>query len=1151
MSVFDDAQRRLQLAQIRQRAEQLTPRERTLMGQLARQSGQTFESLGLLLDTPGAIVRGIATGDPLSGFSFDRDVRKTGKDVLRAAGLLPESGSGVAGFAAEVLMDPLTYVSGPLTALTKGGRAVRGAGLLEEAPKVASKLFSEPTLTRKFTERALKRANVPLDSAAALSGRPVYGPRWSQVRLSVDDVVRNSSNPQAKQSVERWLKANYPNLTYADIAHQKLGGTFGLGAPLQASSAAFTPFGQAGAEKIADVLDVAGQAMAWGPVGRGLGALFDKRVDGAYDTGSQLAMMRKNELVGQREMLGRAMTTPMIQKLNAIKIPTSVSQTTGVQTLMSIEGNRALTRIIENVPTANDTQLLNNAPGLRQWVDEWRTIAQQLQDESRKLGMSVHDLKDPNGLEYLPRFGDEFSPDSMDRVVPRGATYGTKTSDMMARVDSLKLRGGLDTIRQISLDSTVRKYAQSRASKAITTETDASIGQHIGNLVQRLTGEVIPPEKQIRIARIMQDINTDLASGVSIFSAHPASNIARYIDTRQKKMAVADAAIESLTDAVVDAEYSTIPGGQHYTLAEAVQRMANSAGLAVGPKGVSAELESQVRRRLAARLGKRPEDISFALTSVPAATVQRLTKMSDFYSNPEAQSAVRELLDKTTSVFKSFVLAWPARYTRDLYSGAFQNWLENGSVTGTLEGMGAASQLLAGKYADAAKTLSKIPKYQGMTPQQVVEEFIKDVGTNGALKGLSTLDLGSSNIVGDSFRHLVPGMFPDTMIGSLSELAPKAGRSWRQFSRDFATIRGVSTSYDTMNPVLRWGDRMNELTDSINRLGGFIALMTQGIDPAYAAKRVLASQVDYASLTPFELRTMKFIFPWWSYSSRMGKYVVNHLMERPGGRFGQTVRAVNDAQATDDNQYIPESLRQRFAIRDPFSALYPPSGDATRYIVDIDIPGVDILNTLRLSPQSGFSNFLSDTFSKTLGELANQSNPNIRALAELATGQDLFSKRPLAESYTNADRIYQAVTGRRDKLTPLAKVTINNLPGIQRLLGVGGTLADQRITPLERGIKLSINTTMGIKQALAEKEFELMELRSKIGGKTEPYARSFEVQYIPDELQPLVPPEIQELMVLDAKVQKDLRRRWQDDKQGVPVTRTGVLNNPLREVRFP
>jgi hypothetical protein len=1023
--------------------------------------------------------------------------------------------------------------------------------LLEEAPKIASKLFNEPTLTRRFTERALRRANVPLDSAAALSGRPVYGPRYSQVKLTVDDVVRNSANPKAKEGVERWLKTNYPNLTYADVAHQKLGGTLGFGVPLQASSTFVNPFGQAGAEKIADVLDVAGQAVAWGPVGRGFGALFDQRVSGAYDTGSQLAMMRKNELVKQRSTLGRAITTPMIQKLNAVQIPANVAQTTGVKTLMSLEGNRALTRIIENVPTANDTLLLNNAPGLRQWVDEWRVVAKQLQDESRDLGMSVHDLKDPNGLEYLPRFGDEFSPDSMDRVVPRGAEYGTKTSDMMARVDSLKLKGGLDTIRQISLDPQVRRYAQSRVSKAATNETDASIGQHIGSVVQRLTGEIIPPEKQIRIARIMQDMNTDLASNVPLFSAHPASSIARYIDGRQQKMAVTEAAIESLTDAVVDAEYSTIAGGQHYTLAEAVQRMANSAGLAAGPKGVSNQLENQIRNRLATRLGKRPEDISFALTSVPAASVQRLTKMADFYSNPEAQSAVLSLMNKATSIFKSFVLAWPARYTRDLYSGAFQNWLENGSVTGTLEGMAAASQILAGKYDDAAKTIAKIPKYAGRTPQQAVEEFIGDVGVSGTLKGLNVLDFASSNLVGDSFRYLVPGMFPDTMRASLSELAPKAGRSWSQFAKDFGTIRGVSTTYDTMNPMLRWGDRMNELTDSINRMGGFIALMMQGIDPAYAAKRVLASQVDYASLTPFELTTMKFLFPWWAYSSRMGKYVVNHMMERPGGRFGQTVRAVNNAQATEDGQYIPESLRQRFAIRDPLSDIFPPSGDATRYIVDLDIPGVDIINTLRLSSQPGISNAVSDTFSKTLGELLNQGNPTIRSVAELATGQDLFSKRPLEESYTNADRIYQAVTGRRDKLTPLAKVAINNLPGIQRALGVGGTLADQRLTPAERAVKLGINTTLGFKETIVEKERELMEARQKIAEQRAPYSRSFEVSYVPEELVPYVPGNIQELIDLDAKIQKDLRRRWEQDKRGAPVTQTGVLNNPLRQIPFP
>lgn len=1155
MNVFDDAQRRFQRVASVQRAGQLTPRQKSLMGVLARQSGQTLETVGLALDTPGAIVRGVLAGDPLSGFSFNRDDRVSGSELLDAYGLKPENSyaSGISGFVTEVATDPLSFVSGPLNALSKAGNVARGANLLDDAPKVASKLFSDPTLTRSFTEKALTKANVPLDSAAALSARPVYGQRYSQVRLTLDDLVRNSADPtKAKEAAERYITTNYKGLTYNDLANQKLGGTFGIGPAFGSTTDVYNPFGQAGAEKIADVLDMTGQAIGWSAPGRFASSLFDQRVGGMRDTGGQIQAMRRFELIEQSDRVARQLTTPMIQELAGLQIPQNVAAQTGVSKIMSGEGNRALTRIIENVPTQNDTLLLSQVPGLQTWVNKWRTLADQLQQKGRDLGLSVHDLKDPNGLEYLPRFGDEFSPDNLDRVVPSGAAYGTKTSDMMARVDALKLKGGLDTIREISRDPRVRKYAEIKTKKLATTETDESVGAHIASLVLQRTGEAIPPEKAARIARIMQDANTDIPGGIGIFSAHPATSITRYIQQRQRSFAVADAAYESLADAVVNQEYTKIPGGQHYTLAEAMQRLASAGGLAAGPKGVGAEVEKQIRDRIAARMGIQPDQVSLGLMSVPAEVVNRLTKLNDFYSKPEAQAAVIKLLNGMTTVFKSFVLAFPSRYTRDLYSGGFQNWLENGSVNGTINGMNSAWHVISGNPDKAKETLMSIPKYAGKPWDQVYKEFIEDVGTSGTLRGLNNLDFSSASITGDTFRQLVPGMVPSTVRGAFSEFAPQAGRTWQQFGKDFFTIRGVNTTYETMNPLLRWGERMNDVTDNVNRLGGFIALLKQGIDPDAAAKRVLASQVNYGSMTPFEQNTAKFIFPWWAYSSRMGKFVVEHLLNRPGGRFGQTIRAVNNIQAPTDGEYIPDYLRQRFAFRDPTEALLPPTGDTKRYIVGFDLPGLeDPFNIIRLSSQSGIANNISDTALQTLGELANQSNPHFRAIAELATGRDMFSKRPLTESYTNADRIYQAMTGSKEKLTPLAKVTINNIPGIQRLLGIGGTLTDQRLSFPERLMKTSVNSTLGFRQATSDPEQEDLEAGRKIGERNAPWNRSFSVSYIPDELMPYVPPEAQEFEKLGQVLKKRVRKRWEAEAKGKSRQVTGTTNNPFLEIRRP
>ena len=64
--------------------------KQSILSQLASQSGQALESLGLFLDTPGAIARGILAGDPASGFTFDSQRRVSGTELLDAYGLKPD-----------------------------------------------------------------------------------------------------------------------------------------------------------------------------------------------------------------------------------------------------------------------------------------------------------------------------------------------------------------------------------------------------------------------------------------------------------------------------------------------------------------------------------------------------------------------------------------------------------------------------------------------------------------------------------------------------------------------------------------------------------------------------------------------------------------------------------------------------------------------------------------------------------------------------------------------------------------------------------------------------------------------------------------------------------------------------------------------------
>jgi len=77
----------------------------SLLRELANQGSSGLSAFGYALDTPGAFVRGVLAGDPLSVFGTS-DERVTGRELLRQYGLAgPEDswGNFAGGMGAEIL----------------------------------------------------------------------------------------------------------------------------------------------------------------------------------------------------------------------------------------------------------------------------------------------------------------------------------------------------------------------------------------------------------------------------------------------------------------------------------------------------------------------------------------------------------------------------------------------------------------------------------------------------------------------------------------------------------------------------------------------------------------------------------------------------------------------------------------------------------------------------------------------------------------------------------------------------------------------------------------------------------------------------------------------------------------------------------------
>lgn len=128
--------------------------ERNLLEKIGMGALSTLGMAGNLLDLPGSMVRDVLVGEnPFDQWAspLQAENRATGSDVLtklfgmrknKETGFVPledpgEFGRDVARLGAEIVLDPLSYLTFGGAALTKSGKAAQKAGLLEYLPRLA------------------------------------------------------------------------------------------------------------------------------------------------------------------------------------------------------------------------------------------------------------------------------------------------------------------------------------------------------------------------------------------------------------------------------------------------------------------------------------------------------------------------------------------------------------------------------------------------------------------------------------------------------------------------------------------------------------------------------------------------------------------------------------------------------------------------------------------------------------------------------------------------------------------------------------------------------------------------------------------------------------------------------------------------------
>lgn len=222
--------------------------EESLLASLGHSTMSGLQTAAHVLDTPGHVVRSLLAGrNPLPGIT-DPEQRTTGRDLLERWGVLAPNKPGfdagdVAGFAADIALDPLTYAGG-IGLVGKAGKVAKAAGLA----------------------KGLKRTEM--------------------LTSTLDDLIKRAG-PEGAKAAEDAAKAAGVNL--ADAGGQKVGAALRLGFPFSGYSVGIGTGPRSLAA--AQTLDTLGNAVRYGNIpgtqyspGRHAASLFDATLGGAMTT---------------------------------------------------------------------------------------------------------------------------------------------------------------------------------------------------------------------------------------------------------------------------------------------------------------------------------------------------------------------------------------------------------------------------------------------------------------------------------------------------------------------------------------------------------------------------------------------------------------------------------------------------------------------------------------------------------------------------------------------------------------------------------------------------------------------------------------------------------------------------------------------------
>ncbi len=1038
---------------------------------------------GALLDYDSGAIRNLLVGKAPSINPISSQGRATGRDVLEHWGVLGKNKPGfdwgdVAGFAAEVALDPKTYFAFGAGAVSRAGKALQKAGLWDFVAPAADKAgLGRMAARQKLTNRDI------LDAIPAN--------------------LRSTAENQLKKQGRR------RGIPEATLMSQPLGGAAKFWPAALMGAEGGGVIGKAGGVggMVASALDPIGKGIRYSaPVRWGYGALHPK-LHGQTAEGAQKALLKRaaeNELmeldIGQTAHRQLAAVAKVVDFNNEPELIAASQLHRDF-----VEG------LLEKGPDGRQILPAEHEP-LREILNELRDRqASELKEDHIK-GLATGDLGTVDTMvDYLRRGKTQFA--KLAEMYSGARVVATHPSQRHRSGLLTNWRGGTRAVNRLSLDEAVSGVAwrnkigpkmsngtrkqlihdwtkkRNPATQKLFTPKEARLevrrlfphtsrkGVPLNDMaahIKREYAEVLPEGMDDNDIRQLAAMASEwhprhVSTGTPLFANHPLTDDLDRQLMGAKARSNADAIYDMLGTAIRGVNDVTTqgPAGAFNVNRQSLTAALKGANL-TGPgasrqmidrlpddlvrinpnKTIGGSVADGIRKR-----GETYEAISDESVLneiyVPKDVADAVSAVGKAYTRPDiAETAMGQLgqfWDSWVNFFKAHVTAyWPAFISRNFTSSQLQNVfggaynLNPFARDGIFHSINDTFAVLRGKPLPHVLDIPMV-KEAGITDPAEATKFVLTSLSGGGLGGkfqaiYANTQAGSHFQSAGDVLSMIPGERP---IGKeiLGHLIPGSRGGKRPGWKDPMNIRGVRGRTESEFFLFKFGDDANYVVEQLARYAPALAMLRRGDSALSAIKRVNLMQVDYR-LSGQADPAIRRVIPFWSFLKGQTQYLAKELSQRPGGGVAQVIRGEASLQREGLPGAVPEHIAKTAAI--PLGTT--PEG------------GIKVATTLGLMHEDPLS-FLGGTTNRgpmkaatsmvgTAGrEAFSRLAPQLSVPIELATGVSLWQSgprggRPLLDQYGQIGGIlsqaHEKITG-----TPKEIKLHQGVEQLPQLIGVG------------------------------------------------------------------------------------------------------------------